>query len=124
MEEDYWTLDEWKILSKRPKNKLCEVTPAEKTDEPCKKRKQTPKEKRCASWSRHSGLSHQVQPPPPNRAANTSTSSSDAGIASPPKRLKTRGHEVRPIPDLVGALTRTGVSAVQALRIVAAYGHK
>ncbi|KAG0719361.1 hypothetical protein GWK47_050637 [Chionoecetes opilio] len=55
----------------------------------------------------------------PANAANTSTSS-DAGVASPPKRLRTRGTKSVLSPDLVGALDRTGVSSRQALRIVAA----
>ncbi|KAG0718298.1 hypothetical protein GWK47_052678 [Chionoecetes opilio] len=57
------------------------------------------KEKRVveleSSWSESSS---------PANAANTSTSSSDAGVASPPKRLRTRGTKSVLSPDLVGPL--------------------
>ncbi|KAG0698498.1 hypothetical protein GWK47_026039 [Chionoecetes opilio] len=56
----------------------------------------------------------------PANAANTSTSFPDPGVASPPKRLRTRGTKPVLSPDLVGALDRTGGQYRQALRIVAA----
>ncbi|KAG0723570.1 hypothetical protein GWK47_042455 [Chionoecetes opilio] len=56
----------------------------------------------------------------PANAADTSTSSSNAGVASPPKPLRTRGTKSVLSPDLVGALDRTGVSSRRALGIVAA----
>ncbi|KAG0730526.1 WD repeat-containing protein 46 [Chionoecetes opilio] len=77
-------------------------------------RQQTPKGEEMVELESSSSESSS-----PANAANTSTSS-DAGVASPPKRLRTRGRKSVVSPDLVGALDRTGVSSRQALRIVAA----
>ncbi|KAG0724854.1 hypothetical protein GWK47_004905 [Chionoecetes opilio] len=72
------------------------------------------KEKRWWSWSRHRRVIKSSQ------RCRHMTSSSDAGVASPPKAMRTRGTKSVLSPDLVGALDRTGVSSRRALRIVAA----
>ncbi|KAG0727480.1 hypothetical protein GWK47_003993 [Chionoecetes opilio] len=55
-------------------------------------------------------------------AANTSTSSSDAGVASPPKRLRTRG--TKSVLSLISSepLTETGSVAAKPFDLWRAYG--
>lgn len=80
-----------------------------------RRRQHTPKKEEMVELESSSSASSS-----PTNATNTSNSSSDTGIASPSKRLRTRGTKSVLSPALVAALDRTGASNRQALRIVAA----